>query len=132
MTARTRLTVDLPRTLVEQADALVARSTARSRNRLIAQALEMYLKQLEEAEIDAQFARMEHDERYRDLSLQLAKEFERSDWASQSPLVYNRLSTLHCFAIQQTDQNGGSDILCSTILHCSGVRVSAASAGTNA
>lgn len=40
----------------------------------------MYLKQLEEAWIDAQFAKMERYERYRDLSLRLAREFERSDW----------------------------------------------------
>ena len=76
----TRLTVDLPKAFVEQANALVRHSVARSRNRLILQAVEMYLKQLEEAWIDGQFAEMEHDERYRDLSLKLACEFERSDW----------------------------------------------------
>jgi Arc/MetJ-type ribon-helix-helix transcriptional regulator len=77
---RTRLTVDLPKALVKKADALVRRGAARSRNRLIAQAVEAYLKQLEEAQIDAQFAEMEHDERYRKLSLEIAREFERSDW----------------------------------------------------
>jgi hypothetical protein len=61
---------------VEQADALVRRGVARSRNRLIHQAVEEYLKQLEEASIDARFAEMEHDERYCDLSLKLACEFE--------------------------------------------------------
>jgi len=77
---RTRLTVDLPKALVERADALVRRGAARSRNRLILQAVEVYLKQLEEALIDAQFAEMEHDERYRELSLEVAQRFERSDW----------------------------------------------------
>jgi metal-responsive CopG/Arc/MetJ family transcriptional regulator len=77
---RTRLTVDLPKALVEKADSLVHRGAARSRNRLIAQAVEAYLKQLEEAWIDSQFAEMEHDERYRDLSLKVAEEFEHSDW----------------------------------------------------
>lgn len=77
---RTRLTVDLPKTLVEQADALVHCGAVRSRNRLIIQAVEAYLKRLEEARIDAQFAEMEHDERYRNLSFQIAQEFERSDW----------------------------------------------------
>jgi len=77
---RTRLTVDLPRALVEQADALVARGAARSRNRLISEALEKYLKQLEEAHIDAQFARMAHDARYVKQQLQLAQEFAHSDW----------------------------------------------------
>lgn len=76
----TRLTVDLPKALLEQADAAVRRGAARSRNRLIAQAVEAYLKHLEEAWIDAQFAEMEHDERYCDISLQITKEFERSDW----------------------------------------------------
>ncbi len=77
---RTRLTIDLPKALVEQADAAVACGAARSRNRLIAQAVEAYLRQLEAARIDAQFAQMEHDERYRRLSLQLTEEFEPSDW----------------------------------------------------
>lgn len=77
---QTRLTVDLPKAFVEQADALVRRGVARSRNRLIHQAVEAYLKQLEEASIDARFAEMEHDQRYCDLSLKLACEFERSDW----------------------------------------------------
>jgi hypothetical protein len=35
---------------------------------------------LEEARIDAQFAQMQEDERYRALQLQMAKEFEKSDW----------------------------------------------------
>jgi len=77
---RTRLTVDLPKVLVERADALVRRGVARSRNRLIIQAMEAYLERLEEAQIDAQFAEMERDERYRRLSLEIAQEFERSDW----------------------------------------------------
>ncbi len=77
---RARLTIDLPKTLVEQADAAVACGAAKSRNRLIMQAVEAYLRQLEAARIDAQFAEMEHDERYRRLSLQMSREFERSDW----------------------------------------------------
>lgn len=77
---RTRLTVDLPKALVKQADTLVRRGVARSRNRLIAQAVEAYLKWLEEAWIDAQFAEMEHDERYIEEQFQLAREFEHSDW----------------------------------------------------
>jgi len=77
---RTRLTVDLPKALVERADALVRQGAARSRNRLITQAVEVYLKQLEEAQIDARFAEMEHDKRYRRLSLEISREFEHSDW----------------------------------------------------
>ena len=78
--ARTRLTVDLPKALVEQADALVARGAARSRNRLIIEAVDTYLKQLQEAWIDAQFAPMARDERYRNEQLQLGEEFAHSDW----------------------------------------------------
>lgn len=78
--SRRRLTVDLPVALVEQADALVACGAARSRNCLIAQALEMYVKQLEEVQIDTQFAHMAHDERYAQAQLRIAQEFERADW----------------------------------------------------
>lgn len=78
--ARTRLTVDLPKALVEQADALVARGAARSRNRLIIEAVDSYLRQLQEAWIDAQFAPMARDERYRNEQLQLDEEFTHSDW----------------------------------------------------
>jgi len=35
---------------------------------------------LEEAWIDAQFAQMPEDENYQALQLQMAKEFEKSDW----------------------------------------------------
>jgi predicted transcriptional regulator len=77
---RTRLTVDLPKDLVERADTIVGRGVVRSRNRLIIQAVEAYIKQLEEAALDAQFAEMEHDERYHKLSLRIAREFERAGW----------------------------------------------------
>ena len=49
---RAGLTVGLPKALVEQADALVRHGAARSRNRLIVQAVAAYLRQLEEALID--------------------------------------------------------------------------------
>jgi hypothetical protein len=77
---RTRLTIDLPKALVEQADMLVRRGVARSRNRLIVEALERFLKDLEEAQINVQFAEMARDERYIEEQLRIAHEFERSDW----------------------------------------------------
>lgn len=77
---RVRLTVDLPEELVEQATVAVKRGAARSRNQLIAQALEAYLRELQESQIDAQFAEMAEDEKYRALALQVTQEFERSDW----------------------------------------------------
>jgi metal-responsive CopG/Arc/MetJ family transcriptional regulator len=77
---KVRLTVDLPEALVEQATEAVESGAARSRNQLIAQAIEVYLRQLQEAQIDAQFAEMADDKKYRELALQLNQEFERSDW----------------------------------------------------
>ena len=77
---KTRLTVDLPRELVEGADTAVERGAARSRNQLIAHAIEAYLHRLGEAEIDARFEAMAQDEPYQRLALELTQELERSDW----------------------------------------------------
>lgn len=77
---KTRLTVDLPRELVERADMVVKRGAVRSRNQLIAQAIETYLHRLEEADIDARLEAMAQDEQYQRLALDLTQEFERSDW----------------------------------------------------
>jgi len=77
---KTRLTVDLPGELVKWADAAVKQGAARSRNQLIAQAIDVYLHRLEEAEIDAQFKAMSDDEAYQKMTLQLTQELERSDW----------------------------------------------------
>ncbi|MDI6792646.1 MAG: hypothetical protein QME81_07250 [bacterium] len=43
-------------------------------------ALDEYLKRLENTLIDEEFARMENDSNYRNLNLQMAKEFSSSDW----------------------------------------------------
>ena len=77
---KTRLTVDLPGELVKSADMAVQRGAARSRNQLITQAIDVYLKSLEEAEIDAQFKAMSDDEAYQKMTLQLTQELARSDW----------------------------------------------------
>ena len=79
-TAKTRLTVDLPRELVKWADTVVQRGAARSRNQLIAQAIDVYLHSLEEAEIHARFKAMADDETYQRMTLQLTQELEHSDW----------------------------------------------------
>ncbi len=76
---KTRLTVDLPDHLVRQADAAVSGGAARSRNQLIAQAVQAYLGQLEKARIDAEFARMAQDAPYQTLALEISGEFERTD-----------------------------------------------------
>ncbi len=76
---KVRVTVDLPRILVQQADAAVSQGAARSRNQLIARAVGTYLGQLEESMIDAQFGRMASDKQYQALALEVSREFERSD-----------------------------------------------------
>ena len=79
-TTKTRLTVDLPRKLVKSADRAVQRGAARSRNQLIILAINAYLQNLEEAEIDARFKAMSDDEAYKKITLQVTQELERSDW----------------------------------------------------
>jgi len=75
-----RATVDLPCEVWEAAEAAVRKGAARSRNALVAQALIRYLRDLEEAEIDAQFAQMQDDPSYCRLMEQVAEEFSGSDW----------------------------------------------------
>ncbi len=77
---RVRTSLDLPRDLREQIKKAVHRGAAKSQNALIVQAVEEYLDRFEEEWIDEQFAQMEHDERYQALNLQIAREFESSDW----------------------------------------------------
>lgn len=77
---RVRITVDLPQSLWNKISSTLHRSAAKSRNSLIVQAIEEHLERLEQAWIDEQFSRMEQDERYRALNLQIVKEFEKSDW----------------------------------------------------
>jgi len=82
---RMRITVDLPQSLWDKVSSVLRRSAAKSRNSLIVQAIEEHLEHLEQAWIDEQFSRMEQDERYRTLNLQIAKEFEQSDWEALRP-----------------------------------------------
>jgi len=60
-------------------DEALHRGAARSRNALIIEALETYLKELEKCWIDEQFAQMENDEPYKALNLQIAEEFAVSE-----------------------------------------------------
>ena len=75
-----RTTVDLPASLLKDAEQAVKRGAARSRNALISQALEAYLRELEERRIDAEFALMADDPRYQAEMLQIAEEFAQADW----------------------------------------------------
>jgi hypothetical protein len=73
-------TVRLPRQVYERAKTVVIRSQASSFNEFVVQAIEEKVRRLTEAEIDAAFAQMAHDEDYQRNSIALAGEFARSDW----------------------------------------------------
>lgn len=75
----TRTTLDLPQDLLERSKRFVDEGKVKSRNVLIAAALEAYLDSLEQLEIDNAFAAMRTDEAYRRLALDLADDFALSD-----------------------------------------------------
>lgn len=77
---RVRTTLDLPRILRQRIERAVERGAARSRNALVIQAVNEYLTRLEREWIDDQFAQMADDAAYQSLNLQIAAEFEGSDW----------------------------------------------------
>lgn len=78
--AKKRTSLDLPPDLLERTDEAVRLGVARSRNNLIAAALEDYLDALDRiASIDARFAEMRGDARYREMQLALAANFAESD-----------------------------------------------------
>ncbi|MBW2106819.1 MAG: hypothetical protein DRG35_06235 [Deltaproteobacteria bacterium] len=77
---RVRTTIDIPQRLWERLKATIKNRDIKSQNTFLIQALEAYLEQLEEAWIDQEFARMESDEIYKSLNLQIADEFAHSDW----------------------------------------------------
>ena len=75
-----RTTVTLPANLAEWSQRFVGKGTVPSRNALIVAALEHFLIELEQQEIDQQFAVMAEDEAYQDLSVQMSEEYAGSDW----------------------------------------------------
>lgn len=77
---RVRTTLDLPRSFRQRIARAVERGAARSQNALVIQAIEDYLAHLEREWIDDQFAQMADDATYQTLNLQIAAEFEGSDW----------------------------------------------------
>lgn len=81
--AKKRTSLDLPPDLLERTDEAVRLGVARSRNSLIAVALEDYLDALDRiASIDARFAEMRNDARYHEVHRALAADFADSDEAS--------------------------------------------------
>ena len=77
---RVRTTIDIPQQLWEKVKTAIKNREFKSQNAFIIQALEMYLKQLEEAWIDEEFTRMKSDEIYKAINLQIVEEFSNSDW----------------------------------------------------
>jgi len=82
--ARTRAhqntTIRLPRAVYERARMAVPQSQASSFNEFVVQAIEEKVQRLTEAEIDQAFAQMANDPDYQRAAVQLANEFETSDW----------------------------------------------------
>lgn len=75
-----RTTVTLPANLVKRSERFVEKGVIPSRNALIVAALEYFLAELEEREIDQAFAAMAEDKAYQLLDERLAEEFADSDW----------------------------------------------------
>jgi len=69
-----------PQACANRIQFAIKRGAASSQNGFIVQALEEHLARLEQAWIDAEFARMEEDEDYRTLQIQIAAEFAHADW----------------------------------------------------
>ena len=75
-----RTTVSLPVNLAQRGQHFIDAGKIPSRNTLIITALERFLIQLEEDEIDRQFAAMTDDVAYQELNLSMAESFAESDW----------------------------------------------------
>jgi metal-responsive CopG/Arc/MetJ family transcriptional regulator len=81
MSTRTvRTTLALPADLLEAVDRAVQAGKARSRNELIATALQHELAALQRAAIDAAFAEMAQDPAYQKEAQGIATEFATADW----------------------------------------------------
>lgn len=75
-----RTTVSLPVDLARRSQHFIDAGKIPNRNTLIIAALERFLNQLEQEEIDRQFAAMSDDAAYQELNLALADSFAESDW----------------------------------------------------
>jgi metal-responsive CopG/Arc/MetJ family transcriptional regulator len=78
-----QLVVTLPFELLERTERLIERGYARSRDTLLATAIEHFIAQLEERiDTDAQLLAMADDQDFQTLNLQIAEEFAESDYQS--------------------------------------------------
>lgn len=76
----TRTTVTLPTRLVMRTQAMIDRGLVPNRNAAIVAALESFLDDLEQRQIDEAFEAMGDDEEYRQLSRDINEEFAETDW----------------------------------------------------
>ena len=74
-----RTTISLPDNLVREIDLLIEVGDIKSRNQLIVEALQDKVKQLKDADIDAQFALMRDDSDYIEKTLNIESEFANAD-----------------------------------------------------
>lgn len=78
--ATTRTTIALPAALLAATDRAVTDGKAKSRNELIARAIQRELAQMRRAEIDADLAQMGNDPEYQAEVLQMEAEFAVAQW----------------------------------------------------
>jgi metal-responsive CopG/Arc/MetJ family transcriptional regulator len=78
--ATTRTTIALPTALLAAADRAVTDGKAKSRNELIARAIQRELALLRRAEIDADLLQMAQDAEYQAEVLQMEAEFAVAQW----------------------------------------------------
>lgn len=74
-----RTTISLPDNLVREIDLLIETGNTKSRNQLIIEALQDKVKQLKDADLDAQFALMADDADYIEETLNIESEFVDAD-----------------------------------------------------
>lgn len=79
-----RTTVTVPVDLITRSQHFIDDGKLPSRNALIVAALEHFLKELEQHEIDSQFEAMAEDTDYASLNEAIAEEFSESDWEALS------------------------------------------------
>ena len=77
-----RTTLTLPADLIKRSQHFIDGGVIPSRNALIIAALEQYLLELEQQEIDRQFEAMADDDAYQAMNEQLSESFAESDWAA--------------------------------------------------
>jgi Arc/MetJ-type ribon-helix-helix transcriptional regulator len=80
MTTTTRTTIALPVALLAATDRAVTDGKAKSRNELIARAIQRELASIRRAEIDADLAQMGRDPEYQAEVLQMEAEFAFAQW----------------------------------------------------